>query len=131
MGKARWEMSMDELIADAGWFHGTQREWELIPYEERKLTAFRATGCLIAYATWTAPVECYHPDCQIARGEKPAIYKAECVIEGERSNWLRFLSEEKYQHIRSVLLAECERLNIYNPWQLPGGWQAFVGCGLA
>lgn len=119
-----------EQIKGAGWWKGTMQQWYDQTPSEREALSFVNTGCKIACCTWKGPVECLHSVCMIARGEKPPLYQTECVLNHERSGWLRWLSEDDYQALRTEILAECARTGVYDPWHLPGGWQMFVGAAL-
>ena len=120
-----------KLIREAGWYPGTETDWRKLPMEERERLAFEATGCLIAYATWEAPVDCVHTPCRIRRGELPGIQLTKNILACEReSGWLRDLEDETYEKVRQGFLELAEDLEVYDPWKIPGGWQAMVRCGV-
>jgi len=113
------------------WFKGTEKEWDALSNKEQSKLSLKETGCLFARPTWQMPIDCSHLQCQVARGEKPQIALTEGILYGEREcGWLRFLSEERYQQVKTALLKRAEELGIYDPWKLPGGWQVIVGAGL-
>jgi len=124
-------MTDDELVQRGGWWKGTAKEWHDLPLEERDELSFKHTGCLVAYPSWETPVECVHTKCQIRRGELPPIALTEAILAGEReSGWLRWVSEERFEQIRKACLKVAEKTGEYDPWKLPGGWQALVYGGL-
>jgi hypothetical protein len=113
------------------WFPGSEEEWKRLPMAERSRLAFASTGCQVAYPTWTAPVGCVHPRCQIARGEKPRIYLTNLILRAEAEyGWLRFNDRKKNAAIFRAARATARRTGIYDPWQMPGGWQMLVYGGL-
>jgi len=117
------------LINKGGWWKGTEKEWYALPTEEREALALKATGCLYAFPSWPSwkPVKCVHIRCQIQRGEKQLIDLTEGILAGERDQgYLRFLEENEYQKIRTVMLKAAEETGIYDPWKIPGGWQVFL-----
>lgn len=115
----------------ASWWKGTVKEWDALPIAERERIAFTHTGCAVAYCTWKAPANCFHLTCQILRGEKPAIALTEAVLAGERqAGWLRFMEEEAYQRLHRAIIARAQESEVYDPWQMPGGWQAIVFSGV-
>jgi hypothetical protein len=127
----------DDRIRAAGWFPGTQKQWESLSHERRKDLAFAGTGCEVAYATWEAPVDCVHAGCQVRRGEIKPLVQTNRILRYEMdSGWLRFgkeSSEGRVQLarlIRAIRAAACAT-SIYDPWQLPGGWQGMVGTALS
>lgn len=133
--KSRHEMTIDELIQDAGWFPGTERDWHALPLAERDELAFKATGCEVAYATWPAPVNCCHGECQVRRGERKPItlinaqmkYEAEC-------GWWRFIGRTTPQGRRKLAILfrhfrrEARKAQLWDIWKL--GWQGIVFSGL-
>ncbi len=123
--------SINEMIKDAGWFPGTQDDWDSLPYAEMRERAFSATGCLLAYPTWKGTVDCLHVDCRIRRGELSPIEKTSSILEAERHNgWLRFLPEDAYRAIKERFLCRALEMGIYDPWEIPGGWQVMVAAAI-
>jgi hypothetical protein len=49
--------SIDAMIAHAGWFPGSERDWQALSRDVRESMSFASTGCLFAYPTWPPPVE--------------------------------------------------------------------------
>jgi hypothetical protein len=136
MNKHWHEMTTNERIRRAGWFDGTERQWQELTTEQREEIAFKGCGCLSAYPTWETPVNCVHPRCQIRRGEKPAIYLTNCILRSEMERgWLRFHKDSKdgrkhlAQLVRSIRRKAIET-GIYDPWEIPGGWQSMVATGI-
>ena len=118
----------DYKIAD-WWAPRTMAEWERMSIKEREPIAFAAVGCLIAWCTWTGPVNCLHPQCRIARGEKSAIYETESRLAQERSyGYLRHLSETQYQRLVQEFCKLAETTGEYDPWKL--SWQTIVSACL-
>lgn len=130
--KDRSEMTTNERIADAGWFHGTDADWKAIPIAERDELSFAATGCCVAYATWPAPVDCSHLKCRIRRGELPKIAETNATLRSEYYNgWLRFIEDRKrVAAIFRAVRKAAKETKIYDPWKLPGGWQVMVYAGV-
>lgn len=130
------DKTINEMIRDAGWFDGSERDWQAIPFEEREKIAFKACGCLGAYPTWQAPVNCRHIDCRVRRGEKQPIIITNQTMKAElRSGWLRFSKETKDGRVRVARLIRAIRrkaieTGIYDPWKIPGGWAGMVHCGI-
>lgn len=130
--KTRHEMTINEMIADSGWFKGTEKDWKQLPLAEREELAFAATGCMVAYATWEAPVNCSHIGCRIRRGELPKIALTNSTLRGEYSNgWLRFIEDRaKVARIFRAIRKAARETGIYDPWKLPNGWQTMVFSGI-
>lgn len=113
------------------WFPGSEDEWRALPWKERYDLSFKATGCQVAYPTWTAPVDCVHTHCLVRRGEKPPIYITNCALRAEaRGSWLRFLNRKRLAYIYRAVRAAARKSGIYDPWEIPGGWQVMVFGGL-
>jgi hypothetical protein len=136
--KRREDMSIDELIADAGWFDGGDREWRALPLAERDALAFKATGCAVAYATWPAPVDCVHTGCLILRGTLPSIALTNHILRSEaQSGYLRFIPQStrdgrlRLARIYRAIRAQARATGVYDPWKMNGGWQVMVGAGIA
>jgi hypothetical protein len=140
--KRRCDMTINEMIVESGWFHGTERDWQALSREEQAKLSFQATGCTIAFPTWEAPVDCSHPCCKVARGEQPPMYLVNGTLKDEmHNNWLRFEyrtpkgSNERNHLARLCILVrnKCRELQVWDPWKIPGGWQCIVytGVGLA
>lgn len=126
--------SHDEILNDRikanGWFDGTMTDWERTP--DREEIAFKATGCLIAFPTWEAPVNCVHVDCMVRREELPPIAITNRVLLAEYGNYFRHALQSKAgrAHLARLFLAirnRARETGIYDPWKLPGGWQGIVG----
>ena len=121
---------LNDVIKKNGWFDGTMRDWDRTPNREE--IAFKATGCLCAFPTWPAPVNCVHVDCMVRRGELPKIAITNRVLRAEYNNYFRFALQSKAgrAHLARLFL-EVRRLaratGIYDPWKIPGGWQSIVG----
>jgi hypothetical protein len=132
IAKPRHTMSISELIADSGWFKGTEQDWRALPLAERDRLAFVATGCEVAYATWEAPTHCCHITCRIHRGELPPIALTNSALRGERSSgWLRFIEDRsKVARIFRAVRKAAMQTGIYDPWKLPGGWHTMVHAGI-
>lgn len=135
--KKHWhEMTTEERIREAGWFKGTEKQWQALSMPEREEIAFKGCGCLVAYPTWTGPVECVHPKCQIRRGEKQPITLTNGILKYEmESGWLRFAKEttEGRQRLGKICRAvrkHAMKTGVYNPWDMPGGWQIIVGAAV-
>lgn len=132
--KSRHEMTINELIADAGWFKGDEAMWQSLPLKEREELAFAATGCEVAYATWPAPVECVHTRCQIRRGELPKIALTNGILRGEMSSgWLRFHRDSAQGRSRLAKICRGYRraaraTGVYDPWKLD--WSLMVSAGV-
>jgi hypothetical protein len=130
------DKTTDERIRDAGWFKGSERQWQALTHEQRQDLAFAGCGCEAAYATWEGPVDCVHPGCQIRRGEKPKIHLTNCILKGEMYNgWLRFDKETTEGRLHLARLIRGIRRNavktgIYDPWKMEGGWQAMVASAI-
>jgi hypothetical protein len=126
--KERSEMTIAELIVDAGWWLGTEAEWRALPLEQREEIAFIRTGCRIAYPTWERPVDCVHTECQIRRGELPKIALTNRILLSEASTgWLRFMREENRGRLAKVFRAyrkAARETGVYDPWKI--GWQLMV-----
>ena len=126
----------DDRIRLAGWFSGGEREWQALSHEEREDLAFAGCGCAVAYPTWAGPVDCVHTCCQIRRGEKPPIALTNAILRGEMDRgWLRFGKESRDGRRRLAALirairSKCRETQVYDPWKLPGGWQAIVAIGV-
>lgn len=129
--KQEWELTIPERIVRAGWWKGTLESFYDLPTKEREKIAFEATGCEVAAPTWEAPVDCCHVGCQIRRGEKHPVYATNCILRGEAyRGWLRFADRTaKAKTFRAVRKA-CKATGIFDPWELPGGWQALVYTGV-
>ena len=122
-------MTINDMIKVAGWFPGNEEAWRSLSGEEQQRLAFKATGCLIAYATWKAPVDCRHIDCLIARGEAEPLDKTKGILDYEHSSgWLRWMDEDKYQQLRDGMCKAAVELGEFDPWKL--GWQYIVGAAL-
>jgi hypothetical protein len=126
--KAFWELTIAERIQLAGWWKGTEREWQALTMPEREAIAFAATGCRVAYPTWEAPVDCCHVECRIARGEQPKIALTNAVLRGEaESGWLRFTKQEDRKRLAKIFRAyrkAARETGVYDPWKI--GWQGMV-----
>ena len=127
------ELTTDQRIERAGWFKGSERDWQALSHEERQDIAFAGCGCEAAYATWEGPVNCVHIGCQIRRGEKAPLIMTNRTLKAEMCNgWLRFGKETRAGRIRlarliSAIRSKAQETGMYDPWQLPGGWQGMVG----
>ena len=127
--KSRWEMTINELIRDSGWFDGTEREWMMLSSGMRKDLAFKSTGCQEAYATWQAPCQCSHPWCRVRRDEIKPISVLNGTMRYEReSGWWRFIEDRKqiatmYRHFRKL----ARQQNEYDLWKLGGTSVALIG----
>lgn len=127
----------DDRIRQAGWFPGTERDWQALDHETRKDLAFAGCGCEVAYATWSGPVDCVHTGCQIRRGEiKPLIMTNRILRYEIERGWLRFGKEstEGRRNLGRLVRAirrQALATGVYDPWKMPGGWQALVGTALA
>ena len=125
-------MNLDAMIAQAGWYHGTQSTWARLETQKQKDLAYTATGCEIAYPTWPAPVDCVHITCQIRRGEKPPLALTYAVLRSEiESGWLRFHTNNPtgramLARLCLAIRAQAAATHIYDPWHMPGGWQTIV-----
>ena len=127
--KHRSQMSIDELIADSGWFKGTERDWQRLSSEERQRLAFTATGCQIAWASWEAPVNCVHPWCQVARGERKPITVLNSQMQYERaSGWWRNMDRAKLARVYRAFRKAAREQQVFDIWKL--GWQTVVFTGL-
>lgn len=126
--------SIEERIAHAGWFHGTERDWQALPVELQEQVAFAATGCAVAYPTWHGPVDCCHVGCRILRHELPKIAELNSTMRSETANgWWRFISRNTpegrrklallYRHYRKLARQQGE----YDLWKLGGTGVAMVG----
>ena len=131
------DLTINEKIGKAGWYPGNQAMWDALPWEDRENLSFAATGCEVAYPTWAVPVNCVHTGCRIRRGEIPLIVLTNSILLSEiHSGWLRFHAKDKHGRIRLARLCFAVRnaarqTGIYDPWRLPGGWQAIVFTGIA
>lgn len=124
-------MTINEMIKKAGWFKGTDEDWRRLSLNEQAELAFAATGCLIAYATWTGPVDCRHLDCQLRRGEIAPLDKTRALLSAERhGGWLKDMAEDAYQRLVEAACRAAEACGEYDPWKIPGGWQAMVGAAI-
>lgn len=128
--------STNDRIKAAGWFKGSERQWGDLTHESRKDLAFAGCGCEAAYPTWPGPVDCVHVGCQIRRGEKKPLIMTNRILRYEmESGWLRFSKDsgEGRTHLGRLVRAIRNRAletGIYDPWDLPGGWQAIVATGV-
>ena len=134
-----YQKTIEERIADAGWFDGGEKEWQSLPLQEREDLAFTATGCQVAYPTWHKPVDCAHVRCQIRRGELPQIALLNHELQSQAENWWRFIGRESgrgqrskqgritlaklYRHYRKMAMERKE----YDLWKLGGVGIAMVG----
>lgn len=126
--------SVNQRIREAGWFRGTERDWQELSQEERERLSFEATGCEVAYPTW--PVngnsECRHLGCRIRRGELPKIALTNGVLRAEYdSGWLRFLPREQAARVFRSIRKRAMATGIYDPWKMEGGWQVMVHAGIS
>ena len=126
--------TINEMILDAGWFHGTEKEWQALPRTDREAMAFKATRCLIAYPTWQPPVDCVHTCCQVERGELPRIAITNRKLRAELTNWFRFHLDSRSgrQHIARIFRAmrkAARETGEYDPWKL--SWATIVYGGIA
>ena len=131
--KNRAYMTLNEMIQDAGWFPGSEKDWQALSREERSGLSFAATGCLTAYPTWK-DVHCVHVDCRVKRGEVKPICITNHYLIAEKYNWLRFIldtPEGRSKVARIFRNARCKARETaeYNPWN-GGGWAGFVYGGL-
>ncbi len=111
------------------WFEGTKRQWESLSLGQREELAYKATGCLCAWPTWEAPVDCCHTTCQIRRGELPAIALTNRILRAEaESGWLRFNDRDRNAKIFRVIRNAARKTGIYDPWKL--SWTTLVYGGL-
>ena len=134
-----YQKTIEERIADAGWFDGGEKGWQSLPLQERQDLAFTATGCQVAYPTWHKPVDCAHVRCQIRRGELPQIALLNHELQSQAENWWRFIGRESgrgqrskqgritlaklYRHYRKMAMERKE----YDLWKLGGVGIAMVG----
>lgn len=130
----RSEMTIPELIADSGWWPGTEADWRALPLRQREEIAFARTGCRVAYPTWERSVDCVHTECQILRGELPKIALTNRVLRAESYNgWLRFMRRENRKQLARVFLTirkTARESGVYDPWTMRGGWQVIVFSGV-
>lgn len=128
--------SIDARIRRAGWFKGTEKQWQALSHEDRKDIAFKGCGCEVAYPTWQGPVDCVHIGCQIRRGEKQPIIETNRRLQNEiERGWLRFAKESTEGRVNLAKLVRAIRkraieTGVYNPWDMEGGWQAMVSLGV-
>lgn len=120
-----YDISLDEVIKQCGWYQGTMADWEAMPRSEQSLVSFAAIGCLVAYPTWEKST-CVHLKCRIRRGELPQIAETNSILRYElTSGWLRFIEDrEKIARIFRVLRTQAIKTGVYDPWK--NGWQAIV-----
>lgn len=98
--------SINAMIAEAGWYPGTEADWDRLSGTERRELAFAATGCEIAFPTWRQPVNCCHTGCQVRRGELPAIALTNRILRSEMHHgWLRFLYHNRLGRSRLASFA--------------------------
>lgn len=128
--KDRSEMSIPELIADSGWWLGTEAEWRALPLRQREEIAFVRTGCRVAYPTWERPADCVHTECLIRRGELPQIALTNRILRAESEcGWLRFMRQENRNRLAKVFRAirkTARKQGEFDPWKMRGGWQVLV-----
>lgn len=132
--KMDWELSIQERIDRAGWFQGSEHEWDKLPREEREARALAAVGCLSAYPSWQGPVDCCHPRCRLARKEIPQIALVNGQLRGEKTNWFRFKLQEGrtgrnyiaalFRHFRK----QARETGVYDIWKLQ--WQYIVSAAV-
>lgn len=136
MGRFRAE-TVDDRIRKAGWFKGTDRDWQSLDIPTRESLAFAGCGCAVAYPTWEGPVDCVHSGCQVLRGEIHPLIVTNRILKYEtQSGWLRFGKESTEGRIRTARLIRSIRnaalaSGIYDPWKIPGAWGGIVGVALA
>jgi hypothetical protein len=127
-------MNMDRLIEErireAGWWKEPEAAWRALPLAERERIAFGATGCLIAYPTWPAPVDCAHPGCQVKRGELPRIALMNLVLRHEaRTGWWRDFrttsaGRQRLARMFRAYRRKARETGIYDPWKI--SWEGIV-----
>jgi hypothetical protein len=118
---------LDRLIREAGWYPGTMADWNRLSMDERRELAFAGTGCEVAVATWEAPVDCVHVECQIRRGERPAIALTNATLRSEMARgYLRFGSRKSRAARCRIIRSEAHATGIYDPWKMANGWQVMV-----
>ena len=116
----------------SNWYSGTEQEWQALSMAKRHDTAFAKTGCEIAYPTWQAPVNCVHDKCRIRRSEIPAIVETYHILQYEADRgWLLFLSRVHKARVFIAMRRAARESEIYDPWKIPGGWQALVMAGVS
>lgn len=124
------ETELDGKIREAGWYQGTERSWAALDSGAQEAIAFKATGCLVAYPTWTRPVDCLHIDCRIARGEKPPIAKTHQMLRAERAcGYLRWLDREQLAVVYRSFRKLAHERGEYDIWKLD--YKTLVRCALA
>ena len=117
-------------------FYADNWEWRKeqffdIPRDEHEDLAFELTGCQFALPTWgTERVDCRHMPCMIRRGERQPEDLTRSRLQSERDNWLRGISDEQFNKLLNVFLQVAHESGEYDPWLMPGGWQAIVGLGI-
>lgn len=124
--RVRWDqLTIDERIHANGWFAGTEHDWQKLPREQRENMAFKATGCMVAFPTWQAPVNCVHACCVVKRGEKLSISLINGQLRYEKeSGWLRFISSRTPQGRKQLasLFRGYRKLareqHVYDIWKL-------------
>jgi hypothetical protein len=127
----------DDRIRQAGWFPGTERDWQALSHDQRQDLAFAGCGCEVAYPTWEGPVDCVHAGCQVRRGEIPSIAVTNRILRYEMaSGWLRFgLESTAGRRDLARLIRAIRRraiaTGVYDPWKLEGGWQGMVGAAIS
>jgi len=122
---------VNEMIKKAGWFNGTISDWRNMPDGLQKEIAFRATGCQVAFPTWPAPVKCLHPQCRLRRGEIRPIRITNSTLRFEAQfGYLRLMERKKRAAVMRWIRRQARKTGIYDPWKMPGGWQAIVYGGL-
>ena len=132
----RFQDSLNDRIRRAGWFDGDENTWRDLTTDQQKKLSFAATGCEVAYPTWEAPVDCVHCGCLIRRGELPAIALTNRILRSEaESGWLRFIADSpegrnRLARIFRAIRSQARATGIYDPWQLPGGWQVMVASAI-
>ena len=129
-------LEKDDIMARikaAGWFKGTERDWKALSTAEQEEAAFAGCGCLVAYCTWPAPVDCLHTKCQIRRGELPKIALTNHILKSEsQSGWLRFLRQEDRKALAGLFRAvrkAARETGEYDPWKLD--WRLMVYSAIA
>jgi hypothetical protein len=124
--KKRCEMSIAEMIVDAGLWLDGEPAWRALSLTRREQIAFERTACKFAYPTWETPVNCAHLDCRIARGELPKIAKTNSILRAEMgSGWLRFIEDrQRLARIVRAYRKAAHETGVYDPWDI--GWQDMV-----
>jgi hypothetical protein len=127
------ETTIEAAIHEAGWWKGTSEQFRALPSEKRQEVAFKATGCLYAWATWAAPVECVHTSCQVRRGELPKIALVNRGLRAEIDNgWLRFHARTTSGRTRLAQLCRLIRklareTGVYDVWGVAASLIVSVG----